>query len=356
MPALTLIVPGQLETRTGGYGYDRRIVSGLRDRGWSVDVVSLADSFPFPSPEARNQAVRLLASVSDGATVLIDGLALGVLPAEVESEAERLRIVGLVHHPLAAETGLRPDTIAALERSERRALAAVRSVVVTSQGTARSLSAYGVSTERITVVEPGTDPAPIAHGGRTPSEVVLLCVATLTPRKGHELLLGALASIPQRNWRLTCAGSVDRDPATFERLRRQLDRSGLADRVEFVGDLERPALDVCYDAADLFVLPTLYEGYGMAVAEALARGLPIVSTATGAIEQLVTAGGSPAGIVLPPGDERQFADALSRVIGDEKYRARLAAGARQRRSRLPTWDDACDRMAAVLGASVSRGR
>jgi glycosyltransferase involved in cell wall biosynthesis len=354
MPALTMIVPGRLDTRTGGYGYDRRIVAGLRDRGWAVQVIGLADSFPFPSAEARSEATRSLASVPDGSTVLIDGLALGVLPAEVEREAERLRIIGLVHHPLAAETGLGADAIAELERSERRALAAVRSVVVTSAATARSLAAYGVSADRVTVVEPGTDPAPVAHGGRTPSEVALLCVATLTPRKGHELLFGALSSLAQRNWRLTCAGSVDRDPPTVERLRRQLDGSSIADRVEFVGDLDRSALDVCYDAADLFVLPTLYEGYGMAVAEALARGLPIVSTATGAIEQLVNGGASPAGVVLPPGDERQFGDALARVIGDDDYRARLAEGARQARGRLPTWDAACDRMAAMLDASAGR--
>ncbi|HEY1911028.1 MAG TPA: glycosyltransferase family 4 protein, partial [Vicinamibacterales bacterium] len=246
------------------------------------------------------------------------------------------------------------DAIAELERSERRALAAVRSVVVTSAATARSLAAYGVSSDRVTVVEPGTDPAPVAHGGRMPSEVALLCVATLTPRKGHELLFGALSSLAQRNWRLTCAGSVDRDPPTVERLRRQLDGSSIADRIEFVGDLDRSALDVCYDAADLFVLPTLYEGYGMAVAEALARGLPIVSTATGAIEQLVNGGDSPAGVVLPPGDERQFADALARVIGDDDYRGRLAEGARQARGRLPTWDAACDRMAAMLDASAGR--
>ncbi len=356
MPALTLIVPGRLETRTGGYGYDRRIVSGLRDRGWDVNVVGLADSFPFPSLEARNQAVGALASVPDGATVLIDGLALGVLPAEVEREAERLRIIGLVHHPLAAETGLGSDAISELERSERRALAAVRSVIVTSPATAWALDAYGVNPERITVVEPGTDPAPIARGGRTPSEVALLCVATLTPRKGHALLLGALASIPQRHWRLTCAGSVDRDSQMFERLRRQLDLSSIADRVDFVGDLDRPALDLCYDAADLFVLPTLYEGYGMAVAEALARGLPIVSTATGAIEQLVTGSGRPAGIVLPPGDEPQLAAALSRVIGDEDVRNRLAAAARERRGRLSTWDDACERMAAALVDRAGRDR
>ena len=148
-------------------------------------------------------------------------------------------------------------------------------------------------------------------------------MATLTPRKGYELLMSALAAIPQRNWRLTCAGSLDRDPPTVARVRAQLRDNGLEDRVSLVGDLDAAALAAQYDRADLFVLPTLYEGYGMAVAEALARGLPVVSTATGAIA--VDLVGSDAGIVVPPGDLPAFTDALSRVIGDPGLRARLAA-------------------------------
>ncbi len=150
--------------------------------------------------------------------MLVDGLALGALPDEAEREASRLTIVALVHHPLAAETGIDRALAAALEVSERRALAAVRSVVVTSHATAARLAGYGVTADRIAVVEPGTDPAPLARGsvaasvGRAPAPVALLCVATLTPRKGYELLVRALATIPERHWRLTCAGSLDRDP------------------------------------------------------------------------------------------------------------------------------------------------
>jgi glycosyltransferase involved in cell wall biosynthesis len=291
--------------------------------------------------------------------VLIDGLALGALPEAVEREAARLRIVGLVHHPLANETGLAPDLAARLEASERRALAAVRAVVVTSRTTAGALQAYGVSADDVTVVEPGTDFGPPARSSRPEvpgadsAELALLCVATLTPRKGHEILFRALAATPHRRWRLICAGSVDRDPATVARLRAQLDADGIADRVALVGDLDARALDAQYAAADLFVLPTLHEGYGMAVAEALARGLPVVSTATGAVDDLVTGGfgrpcDQPAGIVVPPGDEDAFAQALARVLGDADLRARLAGGARLARARLPLWPDACASMERVL--------
>ena len=352
-PRLTVAVPGDLETRTGGYGYDRRVIAGLRERGWSVDVLSLDDSFPFPTPAAREHAARGLAAIPDGATVLIDGLALGALPDEIARERERLRMIALVHHPLAAETGLDPAVAAALEDSERRALAGVRFVVVTGRGTAAALARYGVAAERIAVVEPGTDRAPLARGSAPqpsapspePFEIKLLCVATLTPRKGHDVLFRALASLPHRGWRLTCAGSLGRDCATVERLRAQLRADGLADRVDLIGDLDTADLAVQYDRADLFVLATLYEGYGMAVAEALAHGVPVVGTATGAIPALVT---DEAGIVVAPGDPAAFTAALARVVGDTGLRQRLAEGARRVRDRLPTWDDSVSAMERVL--------
>lgn len=348
--AVTVVVPGDLQTRTGGYGYDRRMISGLRERGWQVDVVSLDETFPFPTSAAREQAARALASIPDGAIALVDGLALGALPDEAEREAGRLNLVALVHHPLAEETGLDPSSARVLEQSERRVLAAVRSVVVTGESTARLLGRYGVGRERISVVRPGTDPAPVARGSGAsseaePRELTMLSVATVTPRKGHEILFRALASLPHRRWRLRCAGSVDRDRALVERLIALLRREGLEDRVDLLGDLDVDRLAVEYDRSDLFVLSTLYEGFGMAVAEALARGLPVISTATGNIPALV---GDEAGLVVAPGDLAAFTEALTRVVGDPALRQRLAAGARRVRDRLPAWDDSVAAMERVL--------
>lgn len=350
--SLHVVIPGDLEIRTGGYGYDRRIIAGLRDRGWRVDVLGLDSSFPVPTPAAREHATQVLAGIPDGSTVLVDGLALGALPVEIERESARLKLVGLVHHPLAEETGIDPALAASLKISESRALAAVRAIVVTSRTTAARLDHYGVAANRITVVEPGTDPAPLARGSAAAGEqpgVALLCVATLTPRKGYELLMNALAATPAQNWRLTCAGSLDRDAPTVARVLEQVRDNGFENRISFVGDLDAAAVAVQYDRADVFVLPTLYEGYGMVVAEALARGLPVVSTATGAILDLV---GSDAGIVVQPGDLPAFSDALSRVIADPGLRARLADGARRVRQRLPTWDASAGAMAQALQSAA----
>lgn len=349
MPPLVVIVPGDLDTRTGGYGYDRRIIDGLRRRGWSIVVGQLADTFPFPASDARKHAAQILAALPDDSLVMVDGLALGALPDETEQEARRLRLLGLVHHPLAAETGLEPPVAAALDASERRALAAVRHIVVTSRATAAALARYAVEPERVTVVEPGTDRAAIARSYRSSAArdgqpINLLCVASLTPRKDHETLFEALANLADRHWRLRCAGAY-RDAPTVQRLRARLAESGLARRVTLLGDLNETEVAEEYDRADIFVLATRYEGYGMAVAEALARGLPVVSTPTGAIADLVN---HRAGILVPPGDARALAAALARLIDDEALRLRLAAGARDVRATLPTWDDAADRMSAAL--------
>ena len=346
MKSLVLVVPGRLETLTGGYGYDRRIAAGLSEQGWSVAARELDGSFPRPTSLARADAARVLASIPDGTTVVVDGLALGALPEEAEREAARLRLVALVHHPLAAETGIDVSFATELEASERRALAAVRQIVVTSRATADALARYGVDRHRVAVVEPGTDRAPLARGSRN-GPVQLLCVAALIPRKGHDMLFRALASISSRRWRLTCVGSLARHPATAEKLRALLCAKGLDDRVALAGEVDVATLARYYDAADVFVLPTLYEGYGMVVAEALACGLPVVSTATGAIAELV---GDEAGIVLPPGDVNALSLALTQLVDDDAagVRERLAQGARRVRERLPTWDAAAAKMADVL--------
>jgi glycosyltransferase involved in cell wall biosynthesis len=344
MAAVSFVVPGRLDALTGGSIYDRRIVEGLRARGWTVDVHELGDGFPQPGPQAITEARRALAGLADGTTTIVDGLTLGAIPEIVAHEARRLRIVALVHLPLALEIGIDDALTRRLEESERRALAAVDRVIITGRSTVDAVVALGVPRDRIAVVEPGTDRATIASGGDG-RIVRLLSVATLSPGKGHELLIGALASIDADNWVLTCVGSTTRYPATVDRVRACVRSAGLDDRVTLVGERAGSELAQHYAQSDLFVLATLRETYGMAVAEALACGLPIVSTTTGAIPQLV---GEDAGLLVPVGDRVALAGALSRVLSDAALRARLAAGARRVRERLESWEIAAGKMAAVL--------
>ena len=237
-----------------------------------------------------------------------------------------------------------PARQAELYALERRALAAVRRVIVTSQATANALAAYDVGPARLRVARPGSDPRPLAKGSGG-SEVSLLCVATLTARKGHVLLLEALADLKDRPWRLTCVGGADHEPATAARIEATIRELGLEDRVNLIGAVPPPALSAHYDAADLFVLASEHEGYGMALAEALAHGLPIVSTTAGAIPETVPA---EAALLVPPDDPDALRDALRQGLDDPTLRARLAAGARAARARLPTWSQAVAQFANAL--------
>jgi glycosyltransferase involved in cell wall biosynthesis len=348
--SIGFLVPGALDTRTGGYLYDRRMVDGLRERGWQVDVRELDASFPFPPPAAREAAARVLASFADGVIVIIDSLAFGALPDAVGREQERLRIVALVHLPLAADATRGEAAAAAMLHDERRALAAAALVVVTGTATVALLEPHGVARGKIVVVEPGTDRAALARGSDG-APLRLICVAALTPGKGHEILCRALAPLSARAWHLECVGSTTRDAATVVRVEALLKSLGLPNRVTLAGELAADGVARSYDRSDVFVTATLRETYGMAIAEALARGLPVVGTDTGAIAQLV---GERAGIVVPPGDVNALSAVLARVIENPALRARLAAGARGVRERLPTWEQAIGRMEAALSQITNR--
>lgn len=348
--AAVFVVPGNIDSRTGGYIYDRHIVDGLRERGWSIDVRSLDETFPRPTASALADADAVFAAIAAGSLVVVDSLALGAIPDILEQHRSRLRIVALMHLPLAADPGIDAPTAAQYAVAEKRALETAALVVVTGQATLPMIAEYDLPSTRVIVVEPGTRPAPLARGAGT-SMVELLSVGTLNPGKGYEELLRALSAVPSRNWHLTCAGSLARHRPAAMRVQNIVQELQLDDHVSLVGELDADEIDECYQRADVFVLATLRETYGMAVAEALAHGLPVVSTATGAIAALV---GTEAGILVSPGDERGLSAALSRVIGDADLRTRLAAGARRIRPSLPTWDRAVDRFESAL-ESLSRG-
>jgi glycosyltransferase involved in cell wall biosynthesis len=331
---LAFLVPGALDQVTGGYLFDRRVVSGLREAGRDVAVIELAGRYPAADAQAEAACRDALAALPDGAAAAIDGLAL---PAAAESLAEtsrRLRLVGFIHHPLALETGLTPTAQAWFAQLEARLLPMLRGAICPSPATAQALVGYGLAPERIAIVPPGTErptgPPPPRPGG----PLRLLCVATITPRKGHVLLIEALAGLRDLDWELLCVGSLERDPAAAATLRAAIARHDLGARVTLAGEWPPEHLADAYRASDCFVLPSFHEGYGMAFAEALAHGLPIVATAAGAIPETVPAS---AGLLVQPGDVPALAEALRRILLDAGVRRRLAAGAAEAGAALPDW-------------------
>ena len=281
MRDVVFATPGDLETATGGYVYDRRVVAGLRALGWRTEAVNLGEGFPFPSGAARAAARRQLTALPAGQLMVIDGLALGALPELAAEICTSHRLIALVHHPLALEEGLSPTDAEAFRVSERRALACARRVVVTSAFTSRLMvSDYGVQLDRVAIVKPGTDRATRARVN-TGGPVELLAVGAVTPRKGYDVLLAACALVLDLPWRLTIVGDLGRDSDAAARLEVDVARLNLCDRVLVTGTIRADRLASLYANADLFVLASHFEGYGMAFAEAIAHGLPVIGTTAG---------------------------------------------------------------------------
>lgn len=344
----SFIVAGDPAQLTGGYIYDARIVAALRALGWRVELVGLGGRFPIPDPEARQALQHVLAARPHGARVVIDGLVLGGLPDVVAAHARRLAITALIHHPLADETGLGETARAALFASERAALAGARSVITTSAFTARRLADYGVPAAHVSVVEPGVDASPLAPADKEPPR--LLCVATLTPRKGHLLLVDALARLDHLPWSCEFVGSLARDPVHAEQVATAIAARGLAGRIRLRGEQVQEALGEAYSAADLFVLPSWFEGYGMVVTEALAFGLPVLTTRGGALADILPPG---TGLQVTPGDVDALAQALHALLEGPALRHRLRDGARRARLGLRRWEAAGQGFAGALQAACA---
>jgi glycosyltransferase involved in cell wall biosynthesis len=340
-------VPGDLATPTGGYAYDRRMIAELEHLGWQIDVVDLGEGFPWPSDETRARAWLRLSDVPAGRTIVVDGLAFGVLPEAVLQLRVENPLIALVHHPLALEAGLSMQQANILRTCERAALTAARLVIANSAETARHLTSdYGVAADRIVIACPGTDPAPMAQGS-SDGIVRLLSVGAIVPRKGFDVLIAALAMLAELPWRLTIAGDRGRDPNAAAQLDADIARFKLGARIAVLGAVSSDRLAELYAGADVFTLASRFEGYGMAFAEAIAHGLPVIGTTAGAIPETVPAGAS---VLVVPDDAAALAVALRGVIENPDERRHMAASARAAAQALPSWQDSAKTFARALEA------
>lgn len=348
---LIFVFPGDLDALTGGYAYDRRVVAGLQTLGWQVQLISLGEGYPFPSKEQLAEAASVLLRLEEGVPMLVDGLALGVIPDLVPLIAERHPIVGLIHHPLALESGLSPEQVKALETSEKNSLVHVKKVVANSSKTARDLTDfYEVPAQHVTVVLPGTDRRASLHTPtctskqKTPT-VRLLSVGAVIPRKAFHILVEALEPLKSLSWTLTIAGDVTRDAHAFAQLKEVIRCCSLEDRIRVLGAVSELELQNLYATSDVFVLASLYEGYGMVFAEAMANGLPVVATTGGAIADTVP---NQAGVLVEPGNAAALSDAIRLLVENASHRDALAQGARSAAQQLPTWEESVQKFDSLL--------
>ena len=344
-------IPGDITMQSGGYAYDRALLREMPGLGIKLTHLQLPEGFPFPSAGLVEESLhRLDTAVQDADVILIDGLALGALPPDRIAAIDK-PIVALVHHPLGLETGLGPEQRTALLANERDVLQYVRHVIVTSETTKDTLaSEFSVAPTRITVAVPGTGRRARAAGSEA-ATLTVLAVGAVIARKAYDCLIAAFARLAHLPCKLVIAGSLDRDPALVSHLRDQIAAAGLEQRVLLAGEVSDEELERLYLAADVFVLASHYEGYGMVLSEAMAHGLPIVTSTGGASGQTV---GDGAALKVPPGDVGALSEALAAVLSDAPLRMRLAEAAWQCGARLPTWSDTAQVVASVLAQCKGR--
>lgn len=342
MTKAAFAIPGDLMTPTGGYAYDRQVLRWLPECGIDIRHLQLPDGFPFPSAAALEETGRLLAAVPTEEVLIIDALAMGVLPPVI-MEGIAAPVVAMHHHPLGLETGLTPEQSQAMLVAEKLATSYARHVLVTSQTTADTLGELGFAPPPpVTVAMPGTKRGERGTGSGGGFEI--LCVGTIVPRKGYDVLVAALELLRDEAWHCTIVGGLDRDEACVAALRAQIAAAGLEGRIRFTGALNEE-LGALRRRADVFALASRYEGYGMAFAEAMAHGLAIVSTTAPAIPGTVP---RQAGILVPPDDPSAFADALAALMHDPALRQRLSDGGWAHAQALPTWEDTTTIIAGVI--------
>lgn len=349
MHPLAFVIPGDLALPTGGYAYDRAVIAHLAEAGIAPLHVALPGDYPFPSAGTLAVTAQAIAALPAGCPLLIDGLAYGAMPEALIRGFDR-PILALCHHPLALEPGLSAEQAVAFHASEQAALALADHVIVTSGLTGKILTGdFAVPEGKITVAEPGTRRVGRATGSGE-STLHLLAVGSIIPRKGYGVLVEALAGLKGRDWQLTIVGAVHA-PETKIMLDAQIAREGLAERITFVGGVDEARLDRYYAQADLFVMASLFEGYGMVLAEAMTRGLPILTTTGGAASQTVPDG---AGMKVPPGDADAMRLALANLMDNPALRTTLGDAAYAASAALPTWADTTRIITAATRLTLSQ--
>jgi glycosyltransferase involved in cell wall biosynthesis len=349
-PAVHVVLPGIVDDPrrpSGGSVYDERVCQGLARHGWEVRRSVVRGTWPGPGPREHAEVSEVLAGVPGHGLVLLDGLVASACPEVLGGHASRLRLVVLLHLPAADEPG-RGDARDAAAR-ERSALGYVRAVVVPSEAMRRRLLAdLRLAGLNIHVAPPGADRASVTAA--TPAGSRLVCVAAVTRRKGHDVLIEALATLRDLRWSLVCAGPEDREGGYVGLVRRRITVSGLADRIRMLGALDPRAVGAVYASADLLVLPSRAEPYGMVVTEALARGVPVVGSGVDGLPEALgrAPSGDLPGELVPPGDPEALARTLRRWLTEPQLRRRLRAAALARRGTLPGWGATTSAVAAAL--------
>jgi hypothetical protein len=342
---INFIIPGDISLPTGGYRYDREILQAWSNLDTPYNLISLEGDFPFPSEQDRAKAIRQIANMPDCDIAVVDGLAGGAMPEFMAQLSKQTSVIALIHHPLCLENGLSSEDQEILNAHEKEGLQFVKGIITTSIITAGTVSSlFGIPQEQIGTVLPGVDRGRPTKP-RLSGQVNLLCIGSVIERKGHTYLIEALSSLTHYDWHLDCIGMLDETSKLFAKISKLIESHNLSSRITLHGAVSEETIDMAYQSADVFVLPSLYEGYGMAYAEAIVRGIPVIGTTAGAIPKTVP---EDCGILVEPGRSDQLAAALEALISNSDKRIRYHRAALAREPEFPHWGRSAEQFLELI--------
>lgn len=343
--AVTWFVPGNYPPTTGAIVFDTKLGAELSASGRAVSFVPVAGRHPWPDDQSRQSAAACLtAARASGDRIVIDGFCLYAF-ADLAADLQVAEAIGVIHHPMSGEPHLNTAQRDFYAATEARLLPMLARIAAPSDAVAAQIITLpGINAAGVTVITPGLPDAPRSMGSDG-AGCHLLAVASLIPRKGFETVLKALQPLQDLDWHLTICGDQTIDPAHSASLLALADTPGLAGRVTFTGPCAAAAFEALWQSADIFVSGSSYEGYGMAVAEAVRRGLPLAVTKGAAAPAVIPEGGS---IIVEPGDATQLSKGLRRLIFDPAARRVLSDAAWNAGRALPSWTAQAERFASLL--------
>ena len=331
---------------SGGNVYDRHVRDGLRRSGWTVHTVLIPR-------DDHTLTAQTLAQLPNGALALVDGLVAVRESVALRAHSTRLRLIILAHMVGSVVSAALAEADAVSADRERHAFRAAKRIIATSGWTRSEIIARRLGRPHdVIVAYPGTDPAAPTSGSRSGNR--LLCIGAVAPHKGQDVLLGALAQLTDIDgWTCTFAGSLDIATDFVDELTRMAHRTRLTDRATFTGSLAGARLDEAYARADLVVVPSRNESFGMVVAEALARGIPVVAARVGGIPEALSS--MTAGILVPPDDPQALAVVLRRWWASPAQRSRLTEAAVEARGSVRPWSATVAAIASTLDEMALSG-
>ncbi|GAA3949112.1 glycosyltransferase family 4 protein [Allohahella marinimesophila] len=359
---IRLVVPGSVNQLTGGYRYDAALLKALQWSGVDAEAIEVLN---LEEPDELRALVRDLQSDTPGPChLIVDGLALARLHqhhAELLQQFSRVAshthsLSALVHHPLCDETGLDDKQQVSLQTLEAAALQQVDLIITTSSHTCERIKCLFEPQQTVVAIEPGVErPKTLLkkqhRQGAEPLK--LLCVASLVPRKGQDILVRALHRLSSQDVHCTLVGLLDRDPEFVTQIRQTVAELGLHSQVEMSGPLEEDALERHWQTADVLVLPSWYEGYGMVLDEAAVRGVPVLTTTGGALAATFREG---TGLQVPPGDIEALAAAIARFAHDTALLSTCRTAALAISQAQRTWEEAAAETCLALEVMVPEAR